>query len=57
MNKLFARFGHGFMSREAELVWAGGIAMDLFSGLEPGFPGLAHDGRGGIVIEIMHRRV
>jgi hypothetical protein len=30
--------------------------VDFLGGFQPGFARLAHDGRGGVVIEIKHRR-
>ena len=54
-GELFARLGHGLAGRRAKLVRAGRIAGDLLGGVQPGLARLAHDRRGGVVVEINHR--
>ena len=56
MRESFARVGDGFVCRETELMRAGGIAVNLLGGFEPSLAGLAHDGRGGVVVKVKHRQ-
>ena len=54
VREFFARFGHGFVGGKTERVRAAGVAVNFFGGLQPGIAGLAHDWRGGVVVEIKH---
>ena len=54
-RELFARVSERDARARAGLVHGRRIAANLFGDVEPGFARLAHDGRGGVVIEVNHR--
>ena len=54
-RELFARVGQRDAGARAGLVHGRRIAADLLGDVQPGFARLAHDGRGGVVIEVNHR--
>ncbi len=54
-GELFARPDHGLAGRRPELMRAGRVAGDVLGGIQPVLARLAHDRRGGVVVEINHR--
>ena len=54
-GEFFARLGQRGIRARAVLVRAGRVAADFLGGVQPGFARLAHDRRGGVVIEVNHR--
>ena len=55
VREFFAGFDESFIGGQTEGVRAGGIAVNLLGSFEPSIAGLAHDGRGGVVIKVKHR--
>src|SRR5580698_9614908 len=56
-GEFFAGIGQGDGGLGAVLVHGRWIAAELFSDMQPRFTRLAHDGGGGVVIKVNHRKM